>query len=200
MKLSSKCSRAASDSDGLGLRGSEHSGEGAGGSRQCNESRRPSGRAPVLDHPGVACQGRRRASGASLSGWSRPIRRTTTTSVTPICLISSTFGCADPLRPIFPELFATARCSEGRGVGRDAIPPRWQGESRGVLPDGMTQAMHRLAEQAHPAFPVTIYYAFKQAETDDEEGSVQHRLGNVSRRCDPCWFRYQRYLADAYEN
>ena len=32
---------------------------------------------------------------------------------------------------------------------------------------GMTQAMHRLAEQAHPAFPVTIYYAFKQAETDE---------------------------------
>jgi putative DNA methylase len=31
---------------------------------------------------------------------------------------------------------------------------------------GMTQAMHRLAEQAHPAFPVTIYYAFKQAEND----------------------------------
>src|SRR4029077_14768562 len=27
-------------------------------------------------------------------------------------------------------------------------------------------AMHRLAEQAHPAFPVTIYYAFKQAETE----------------------------------
>ena len=24
--------------------------------------------------------------------------------------------------------------------------------------------MHRLAEQAHPAFPVTIYYAFKQSE------------------------------------
>ena len=32
--------------------------------------------------------------------------------------------------------------------------------------DGMTQAMHRVAEQAHPAFPVTIYYAFKQAESD----------------------------------
>ena len=37
--------------------------------------------------------------------------------------------------------------------------------------DGMTQAMHRLAEQAHPAFPVTIYYAFKQAESDDETGT-----------------------------
>ena len=32
--------------------------------------------------------------------------------------------------------------------------------------DGMTQAMHRLAEQAHPAFPVTIYYAFKQSESE----------------------------------
>ena len=30
----------------------------------------------------------------------------------------------------------------------------------------MTQAMHRLAEQGHPAFPVTIYYAFKQAESE----------------------------------
>ena len=37
--------------------------------------------------------------------------------------------------------------------------------------DGMTQAMHRLAEQAHPAFPVTIYYAFKQSETTSETGT-----------------------------
>jgi putative DNA methylase len=32
--------------------------------------------------------------------------------------------------------------------------------------------MHRLAEQAHPAFPVTIYYAFKQAESDGDEGTT----------------------------
>jgi putative DNA methylase len=38
--------------------------------------------------------------------------------------------------------------------------------------DGMTQAMHRLAEQAHPAFPVTIYYAFKQAESDGKDGTT----------------------------
>lgn len=38
--------------------------------------------------------------------------------------------------------------------------------------DGMTQAMHRLAEQAHPAFPVTIYYAFKQSESDGEDGTA----------------------------
>jgi putative DNA methylase len=38
--------------------------------------------------------------------------------------------------------------------------------------DGMTQAMHRLAEQAHPTFPVTIYYAFKQSETDRDAGTA----------------------------
>lgn len=38
--------------------------------------------------------------------------------------------------------------------------------------NGMTDAMNRLAEQAHPAFPVTIYYAFKQAESDGEDGTT----------------------------
>lgn len=37
--------------------------------------------------------------------------------------------------------------------------------------DGMTQAMCRLAQQTHPAFPVTFYYAFKQAENDGKDGT-----------------------------
>jgi len=35
----------------------------------------------------------------------------------------------------------------------------------------MTQAMHRLADQAHPVAPLTIYYAFKQSETSEDEGT-----------------------------
>lgn len=38
--------------------------------------------------------------------------------------------------------------------------------------DGMTQAMHRLTEYKHPAFPVTIYYAFKQSESKDDSGTT----------------------------
>ncbi len=30
--------------------------------------------------------------------------------------------------------------------------------------------MHRLVEQGHPAFPITIYYAFKQSETESDDG------------------------------
>ena len=32
--------------------------------------------------------------------------------------------------------------------------------------------MRRLAEQSHPAFPVTIYYAFKQAESEGQDGTA----------------------------
>ncbi|MCY4596715.1 MAG: hypothetical protein OXC19_18185, partial [Bryobacterales bacterium] len=35
---------------------------------------------------------------------------------------------------------------------------------------GMTGAMRQLCEQAHPGFPVTIYYAFKQAEQKGDAG------------------------------
>lgn len=38
--------------------------------------------------------------------------------------------------------------------------------------EGMTMAMQRLSEQAHPAFPVTIYYAFKQSKTQRNKGTT----------------------------
>ena len=36
--------------------------------------------------------------------------------------------------------------------------------------DGMTNAMQNLVQHTHPAYPVTIYYAFKQSETESEGG------------------------------
>lgn len=36
---------------------------------------------------------------------------------------------------------------------------------------GMTSAMSRVLAQSHPAFPVTIYYAFKQSEQEDDAGA-----------------------------
>ena len=36
--------------------------------------------------------------------------------------------------------------------------------------NGMTHAIQRLAESAHPAFAVTVYYAFKQSESKRDVG------------------------------
>lgn len=71
------------------------------------------------------------------------------------------------LRSIYPELFGTMAVPKAEELV--ATPYRHGGkdEAESFFLDGMTRAIHNLAEQAHPAFPVSIYYAFKQSETKD---------------------------------
>ena len=75
-------------------------------------------------------------------------------------------------KPVFPELFGTLAVPKAEELV--ATPYRHGSKERAeaFFLDGMTQAMRRLAEQAHPAFPVTIYYAFKQSESDNVEGTT----------------------------
>ena len=46
-----------------------------------------------------------------------------------------------------------------------------KGDAEAFFLDGMTQAIGHLARQSHPAFPTTIYYAFKQSESAGETGT-----------------------------
>lgn len=76
------------------------------------------------------------------------------------------------LKSVFPDLFATVEVPKTEELV--ATPDRHGGRQQAEIffLEGMTQAMHRLAELAHPAFPVTIYYAFKQSESDSDSGTV----------------------------
>jgi putative DNA methylase len=77
------------------------------------------------------------------------------------------------LQPVFPDLFTTLAVPKTEELV--AFAYRHGGNKAGAeafFLDGMTQAMHRLTEQAHPAFPVTIYYAFKQAEDNGADGTA----------------------------
>jgi len=76
------------------------------------------------------------------------------------------------LRSVFPDLFATLAVPKAEELV--ATPDRHGGREKAetFFLDGMTQAMHRLAEQSHPAFPVTIYYAFRQSESETVEGTA----------------------------
>ncbi len=75
------------------------------------------------------------------------------------------------LRPVFPSLFSTLAVPKAEELV--ATPYRHGGKeaAEAFFLTGMTAAMHRLSEQAHPAFPVTIYYAFKQSETASDAGT-----------------------------
>jgi putative DNA methylase len=76
------------------------------------------------------------------------------------------------IKPIFPNLFATLAVPKAEELV--ATPHRHGGKEKAeaFFLDGMTKAMHCLAEQAHPAFPVTIYYAYQQSETDEDDGTT----------------------------
>jgi putative DNA methylase len=77
------------------------------------------------------------------------------------------------IRSFFPDLFATLGVPKAEELVAFAYR-HTEGKigAETFFLSGMTQAMHRLAEQAHPAFPVTIYYAFKQSENDSDKGTT----------------------------
>jgi putative DNA methylase len=75
------------------------------------------------------------------------------------------------LRPILPELFATIAVPKGEELVATSHRHGTKDKAEAFFLNGMTQAMQGLAKQGHPAFPITIYYAFKQSETDNDVGT-----------------------------
>jgi putative DNA methylase len=76
------------------------------------------------------------------------------------------------LRPVFPDLFATLAVPKAEELVATPYRHGSKEKAETFFLGAMTQAMHRLAGQAHPAFPVTIYYAFKQSESESAEGTA----------------------------
>lgn len=76
------------------------------------------------------------------------------------------------LRGVFPDLFATLAVPKAEELV--ATPSRHGGRQKAekFFLNGMTRAMQQLAGHSHLAFPVTIYYAFKQSESDVTEGTT----------------------------
>ena len=75
------------------------------------------------------------------------------------------------LKPIFPDLYATLAVPKVEELVATPYRHGGKAEAEAFFLEGMAHAMHNLAQQAHPAFPVTIYYAFKQAETKEDAGT-----------------------------
>ena len=76
------------------------------------------------------------------------------------------------LRSTFPDLFSTLAVPKAEELVATPYRHGSKDQAETFFLEGMTQAMRHLAEQAHPAFPVTIYYAFKQSETKSDTGTA----------------------------
>jgi putative DNA methylase len=75
------------------------------------------------------------------------------------------------LKPVFPDLFATLEVPKAEELVATPYRHGSTEKAEAFFLNGMTHAMNRIVDQAHPAFPVTIYYAFKQSESNDKEGT-----------------------------
>ncbi len=75
------------------------------------------------------------------------------------------------LKPIYPNLFATMAVPKAEELVATPYRHGSKEKAETFFLQGMTKAIGNLATQAHPAFPVSIYYAFKQSETKDDSTS-----------------------------
>lgn len=75
------------------------------------------------------------------------------------------------LKPIFPELFQTIATPKDDELVASQYRHKSKKDAELFFLNGMMKAMSRISQQSNAAFPVTIYYAFKQSETS-EAGSI----------------------------
>ena len=76
------------------------------------------------------------------------------------------------LRAIYPDLFVTLAVPKVEELVATPFRHGSKEKAENFFLKGMTSAVMRLLAQVHPAFPTTIYYAFKQAEDKTHEGVV----------------------------
>ena len=76
------------------------------------------------------------------------------------------------LQSIYPDLFSTLAVPKAEELVATTHRHGNKEKAETFFLSGMTEAMRRLAERSHPAYPITIYYAFKQSETKGDTGTA----------------------------
>ena len=88
-----------------------------------------------------------------------------------------------------PGSFQHAADAEGAGAGRDAVPLRWRPRAaEQFFEEGLGEAFERMREAQHPDYPLTLFYAFKQAETTRRSGRVDWLGDDARRACSTAGF------------
>lgn len=75
------------------------------------------------------------------------------------------------LQDIFPDLFSTMLVPKSTELV--ATPYRFDGDkekAKRFFEEGLKIAFSYMRKAAHPDYPITVYYAFKQAESDESNG------------------------------
>jgi putative DNA methylase len=75
------------------------------------------------------------------------------------------------LRPVYPELFSTMLVPKAEELVANSYRHNGKAGARIFFEDGFREVFKRARECALPDFPIVVYYAFKQTETDEAGGT-----------------------------
>ncbi|HMN00390.1 MAG TPA: DUF1156 domain-containing protein [Anaerolineales bacterium] len=89
---------------------------------------------------------------------------------------------------IYPELFSTVLTPKNQELV--ATPYRFDGDkdkAQSFFEHGLQKVFNNMSHIAHPAYPVTVYYAFKQSESSDDINEESEELILNSTRASTGW-------------
>ena len=72
------------------------------------------------------------------------------------------------LKDVYPELFGTMLVPKAEELVATPYRHGSKEKAEAFFMEGMRKAMANMAQAAHPGYPLTLYYAFKQAEVERE--------------------------------
>ncbi|MCY3893119.1 MAG: DUF1156 domain-containing protein [Acidimicrobiaceae bacterium] len=88
------------------------------------------------------------------------------------------------LKDVYPEEFATVAVPKSAELVAISNRHNSVGDAREFFLAGMTRAMGLLHLRQHTAYPVTVYYAFKQTETKSDRGTARTGWANSTGGCE----------------
>ncbi|MCX6953046.1 MAG: DUF1156 domain-containing protein [Verrucomicrobia bacterium] len=75
------------------------------------------------------------------------------------------------LKSVYPDLTATIAVPKSSELVADPFRHGGREAAELFFLEGMARAIQNFTQRAHPAFPFTIYYAFKQTDTEGDAGT-----------------------------
>jgi putative DNA methylase len=84
------------------------------------------------------------------------------------------------LKEVYPDLFRTLLTPKAEELIADPFRHGGKEEARRHFEEGMRRVFRHLRERAHPDYPVTLYYAFKQQEVEEVEEDEEREAEAVA--------------------
>ena len=85
---------------------------------------------------------------------------------------------------VYPELFSTLLAPKAQEIVADPVRQGGQENAQRFFETGLEQAFDRMREAENPMYPLTVYYAFKQAEHEEDD---RHTNGGTLVRASTGW-------------